>query len=234
MINSDPAANVRIISRSGEAFSDRVQAGQLLAQEFSSLRGRHAVVLGIPRGGLIVARALAREIDADLDIVLARKLGTPGHEELAMGALAETGEVFLNRNVVEELNIARREIDMEKQRQMLEIQRRSQLIRAVLPCVALEDRIVLVTDDGVATGATIQAAVWAIRHEKPAKLVAAIPVASSEAVERLARDVDEVVCLRMPEYFMAVGQFYRRFDQTTDEEVLAILREEKARKEKSE
>jgi putative phosphoribosyl transferase len=230
LIDSDSKSKIRILSRSGEAFSDRKQAGELLATELTALKGKRAVVLGIPRGGLIVARAFAREIEADLDIVLSRKLGTPGHEELAMGALAESGEVFLNRNVVDELGIGQHQIDEEKGRQMAEIKRRSRLIRSVLPRVALQNRIVVVTDDGVATGATMQAAVWAIRHEKPQRLIAAIPVASEEAVNRLAQDVDELVCLRMPSYFMAVGQFYRRFDQTTDEEVLEILREEKDRK----
>jgi putative phosphoribosyl transferase len=223
-------ASVRIISYSPEPFSDRMEAGFLLARELANLRQKRAVILGIPRGGIVVAQALAGEIDADLDIVLSRKLGTPGQLELAMGAMAEDGEVFLNDNVIGELGVSASEIAQEKERQMAEIKRRTQLIRAVLPRVPLKGRIAIITDDGVATGATMQVAVWAILREKPRKLIVAVPVASEEAVNRLARDVDEIVCLRLPPNFMAVGQFYRRFEQVTDEEVLEILKWEKERR----
>jgi putative phosphoribosyl transferase len=225
----DAMAKVRIVSYSREPFQDRSQAGQLLAQELSHLQGKKAIVLGIPRGGIVVARALADEIGADVDIVLSRKLGAPEHPELALGALAEDGEVFLNQYVLQELMIPEAYIAREKERQMEEIKRRSQLIRRVLPKLPLKGRIAVVTDDGVATGATMQVALWAIRRERPRKLIAAMPVASEEAVARLSKDVDELVCLRMPPYFMAVGQFYLHFDQVTDEEVLEILRQEKRR-----
>ena len=230
MINRNFKARVRILSNSSQAFTDRIEAGELLARELSALSGKKAIVLGIPRGGLIVAQALARGIQADLDIILSRKLGTPGQEELAMGALAESGKVLLNRNVVDELRITPGEIDAETRRQMAEIKRRSQLIRAVLPRTPLQDRIVVVTDDGLATGATMQAALWAVRHESPRQLIVAIPVASEEAVNRVAPDVDELLCLRLPAYFMAVGQFYLRFEQTTDREVLEILKAENERR----
>ena len=223
-------SKVHIISYSGEPFRSRLQAGQLLAQELSNLKGKKAVVLGIPRGGIVVAKALAEEIGADLDIVISRKLGSPGRSELAIGALAENGELFLNQYIIGELLIPDRYVEQEKERQMVEIKRRSQLIRAILPKVPLEGRVVVVTDDGVATGATMQAAVWAIRRENPKKLIIAIPVASEEAVNRLAEDVDELICLRMPPDFSAVGQFYLQFGQTIDEEVLDILRQEKERK----
>jgi len=230
LINRNFKARVRILSNSSQAFTDRIEAGELLARELSALSGKKAIVLGIPRGGLIVAQALARGIQADLDIILSRKLGTPGQEELAMGALAESGKVLLNRNVVDELRITPGEIDAETRRQMAEIKRRSQLIRAVLPRTPLQDRIVVVTDDGLATGATMQAALWAVRHESPQQLIVAIPVASEEAVDRVAPDVDELLCLRLPAYFMAVGQFYLRFEQTTDREVLGILKAENERR----
>jgi len=147
-----------------------------------------------------------------------------------MGARAENGEVLLNQDVVNELRITQGEIDEEKRRQTAEIKRRSHLIRAVLPRTPLQNRNVVVTDDGVATGATMQAAIWAVRHENPRQLIVAIPVASKEAVRRLAADVDELLCLRQPAYFMAVGQFYLRFEQTTDREVLEILQEESERR----
>jgi putative phosphoribosyl transferase len=228
----ETAAQVRIISRSGTPFRDRSEAGRLLLKELLDLKGKRALVLGVPRGGIVIAEVIAAGIEADLDIVLSRKLGAPGHSELAVGALAENGDTFLNQRVVDELSVSGSYIEQEKGRQTIEIQRRSALIRAVLPHVPLEDRIVVVADDGVATGATLQAAVWAINDENPQKIIAAIPVASIEAVERLAEDVDEIVCLRLPEDFMAVGQFYIEFNQVTDEEVVSILRREMERQQR--
>lgn len=229
-VNRNAMNKVRVISYSGEPFRDRSQAGILLAQEFNELRDKNVVVLGIPRGGIVVAESLAQKIGADLDIMISRKLGAPGHSELAIGALAENGDIFLNQDVLDQLSVPGVYIEQEKERQSAEIKRRSQLIRAVLPRVPLADRIVVVTDDGVATGATMQAAIWAIRRENPRRLIAAIPVASEEAVARMAEDVDELVCLRLPPNFMAVGQFYIQFSQVTDEEVLEILRKEQERR----
>ncbi len=228
--NSNIRGKVRIISYSGERFQDRSEAGQMLAQEMSELKGKKAVVLGIPRGGIVVAQSLARGIEADLDIVLSRKLGAPDQSELAIGALAENGELYLNQEVVGELSVSESYIEQEKRHQLQEIHRRNSLIRKVLPRVSLKGRIVVVTDDGVATGATMQVAVWAVRHENPQKLIIAVPVASGEAIARLSQDVDELVCLRAPPYFMAVGQFYSEFEQVSDEEVLNILTQEKERK----
>ena len=225
----DAVPKMRVISYSREPFLDRSQAGQMLAGELSHLSGKKAVVLGIPRGGIVVARALAEGLGGNLDVVLSRKLGAPGHSELALGALAEDGQVFLNEYVQQELAVPEAYIAQEKERQMEEIKRRSLLIRTVLPKIPLKGRAVIVTDDGVATGATMQVALWAIRREDPRKLVAAIPVASEEAVARLSAEVDELVCLRMPPLFMAVGQFYYQFDQVTDEEVLEILKRERSR-----
>jgi predicted phosphoribosyltransferase len=198
--------------------------------ELIDLRDKNAIVLGIPRGGIIVARELASKINADLDIVLSRKMGTPGESELAMGALAEDGTVFLNNNVVRMLDITDNDIEEEKNRQMREIQRRDRLIRGVLPKTPLKDRIVVVTDDGLATGATMQAALWAVRQENPQKLIAAIPVASAEALERIATDADEIICLRQPSLFYAVGQFYNQFYQVEDDEVVQILAAEARRR----
>jgi putative phosphoribosyl transferase len=224
------ADKVQIFSRSGQPFSNRLEAGQLLAEKMVDLKGQNSVVLGIPRGGIVVARGLARGIDADLDIVLSRKLGAPGHSELAVGALAENGELYLNRYVMEELSVSDAYFQQEKSRQMAEIRRRSRLMRDAAPKISLNGRIVIITDDGVATGSTMQAAVWAVRKENPEKLVVAIPVASEEAISRLSEDVDELLCLRMPDYFMAVGQFYSEFEQVTDEQVVDILSQERARR----
>jgi putative phosphoribosyl transferase len=219
-------AKLHIVSYSSEPFRDREEAGKLLAKALSSYRGQKPVVLGIPRGGIVVAREIARELGAELDIVLARKLRTPGYTELAMGSVAEDGKLFINQEVVRELLISDTHIQQEKAQQMAEIKRRTEMIRHVRPRIPLKGRIVIVTDDGVATGATTQAALWAVRLEQPQKLIAAVPVGPEDTIRRLAEDVDEMVCLRVPRPFAAVGQFYRQFQPVEDEDVLMILREE--------
>ncbi len=220
---------LRILSHSSEPFKDRREAGRLLAQQLSGYRGQKAVVLGIPRGGIIVAQELARALEAETDIVLAHKLRTPGHAELAMGSVAEDGKLFLNEEVTRGLGVSEAYIQQEKARQVAEIRRRTKLFRHVRPKVPLAGRTVIVTDDGVATGATTEAALWAVRLEKPEKLIAALPVGPEDTVKRLAQDVDEMLCLRTPPLFAAVGQFYMRFEPVEDEEVLEILEEEQQR-----
>jgi putative phosphoribosyl transferase len=221
--------SLRIISRSGQRFQDRREAGALLAAELAEYRGKKAVVLGIPRGGMVVADEMARALNAEVDIVLAHKLRTPGQAELAMGSVSEDGKLFLNPDVVEGLGIEEAYIQQEKERQMAEIARRTGLFRRVRPRLELAGRSVIVTDDGVATGATYQAALWAVRLEKPARLVAALPVGPEDTIVRLAEDVDEMVCLRTPPFFAAVGQFYARFDPVEDEDVLKILESEQGK-----
>lgn len=221
---------LRIIATECRAFQDRREAGRLLGRELREYRGKDAVVLGIPRGGVVVARELAQELAADLDIVISRKLRTPGQPELAAGSVAEDGTVFYNENILSALGINRKLLEAETNIQKTEIARRRDLIRSVLPKVGVKNRVAIVTDDGIATGATTQAALWAVRQETPGYLIAAIPVGSSEAVKRLSGDADEVVCLCTPFYFAAVGQFYRKFDQIEDDEVLKILTAEKERK----
>ncbi len=221
--------NWRIVSRSPEPFAGRVEAGKLLAAELMAYAGKRAVVLGVPRGGMAVAQEIAKRLDADLDIVLSRKLRTPGQPELAFGAISEDGQISLNRAVVEMLDIGSDVIEREKAFQMAEISRRNRLFRQVRSRVPLAGRIVIITDDGVATGATFKVALAAARHESPSKLVAALPVGPEETIIDLASAADEMVCLRAPAGFSAVGQFYQFFDQLDDEDVLAILREENAR-----
>lgn len=222
---------VRIVSYSGEPFADRAEAGRLLADELSELRGRGTVVLGIPRGGVIIAAALARELDADLDVVLARKLKTPGHPELALGAINEEGRVVVDDTLVAELGIPRRYIEQEKVAELAEISRRRDMIRKVLPKVPLEGRVVVVTDDGVATGSTTRVALWSVRQENPARLIGAFPVGPEQTIISLANSADEVVCLRSPSYLYAVGQMYVNFSQVSDDEVIEILADERRRKE---
>ncbi len=222
-------AKVRIVSRSGESFPDRAEAGRLLAAELAERSGEKPVVLGIPRGGIIVAREIARALSGELDVVLAHKLGAPGQAELAVGSVAEDGKLFLNDAVVRDLGVSEGYIQQEKTNQLAQLRRRISMIRKVRPKVSLKGRTVIVTDDGVATGATTQAALWAVRLEKPAYLVAAIPVGPKDTIERLADDVDEMVCLRTPPLFAAVGQFYEHFYPVEDEDMLRVLQDEQRR-----
>ena len=214
---------LRIVSRTNEPFLDRSEAGKLLAAELADYRGKEPVVLGIPRGGIVIAREIVEALGGVLDVVLAHKLGTPGHAELAMGSVSEAGRVFLNEDVVTSVNVSADYIEAEKARQLAQIRRRIEMIRKVRPKVPLKGRTVIVTDDGVATGATTQAAFWAVAMEQPEKLVAAIPVGPEETVSRLAKYVDEMVCLKAPPLFYAVGQFYARFNAVEDEDMLSIL-----------
>jgi len=218
---------LRIASRSDKPFRDRLEAGQLLGRELKTWRGQRAVVLGIPRGGLIIAREVSRALEADLDIVLSHKLRAPGNPELAIGAVAEDGKLFLHEMLVQELGVESAYIQQEKERQLVEIARRTKLIRRILPKVPLKGSLVIITDDGVATGATMQAALWAARQEHPKKLIAALPVGPEETMRRLAKDADEMLCLRAPPFFAAVGQFYMRFPPVEDEEVLEILKDQR-------
>jgi putative phosphoribosyl transferase len=218
------ASKLRVVSYSSKPFSDREEAGMLLARELVEYRGQNPVVLGILRGGMIVASVIASELNADLDIILAHKLRTPGHEELAMGSVAEDGKLFINQEVVRELMVHDSYIEQEKAVQLAEIKRRAEIFRHVWQKIPLKDRIVIVVDDGVATGATTQAALWAVQLEEPVKLIAAIPVGPVDTIKKLTQDVDEMICLRAPELFVAVGQFYMHFNPVEDEDVLTVLR----------
>ncbi|HNY66133.1 MAG TPA: phosphoribosyltransferase family protein [Deltaproteobacteria bacterium] len=219
---------LRIVSHSEEPFVDREEAGRLLARELMDHAGRQTVVLGIPRGGVIVARQLALVLDARMDVVLSRKIGAPGNPELAIGAISEDGRLFITDSVLERLG--RYEdmagfIERERERQYAVILKRIEQYRSVRPKEPLEGKTAIVTDDGLATGATMEASVWAIRRENPAKLIVAVPVASIDSAERVAQHADQTVVLHAPPVFYAVGQFYEYFSQVADEEVMAVLQE---------
>jgi len=221
---------LRIISNSDRAFSGRIEAGQLLAQQLQKYHGQKAVVLGIPRGGVIIAQQIANELEADLDIVLAHKLGAPGNPELAVGAICEDGKLFIDERTSSYVGVDRNYIRQEKAQQLKEIARRVALYRKVLAKLSLKARIVIVTDDGVATGATMQAALWAVRQEKPQKIIAALPVGPQDSLQNLAEDADETICLQAPLYFAALSQFYLHFTQVEDEELLHVLAAESKRR----
>ena len=207
-------------------FSDRQEAGQRLARQLLRLRAEVPVVLALPRGGVPVAFEVARVLEAPLDVVLVRKIGAPGQPELAAGAVVDGDrpEVVLNDDIVHALGVTREYIDREVRRQSGENERRRALYCAGLPRVQLKGRVVIVVDDGIATGATVRAALRAIRRAEPRKLVLAVPVAPPETVADLRSEVDELVCLLQPEQFGSIGRFYADFGQVDDAEVVRLLR----------
>jgi len=224
--------SLRIISSSTEPFSGRIEAGQSLARELEELRGQQAVVLGIPRGGVIVAQPICLALEADLDIVLSHKLGAPGNPELAIGAVCEDGKLFVDESIASCLSADDSYIEREKTHQLRQMAHRVQQYREILPKTPLAERIVIVTDDGVATGATMQAALWAVRQEKPQKLIAALPVGPEDTLTKLSEYADETICLRAPPFFSAISQFYLQFTQVEDEQLLEILEQESKRRNK--
>lgn len=215
---------LRIVSYSGQAFRDRSEAGRLLASQLKQKYNQKVIVLGIPRGGVIVAKQIADILQAELDVAIARKVGAPNNPEFAIGAVSETGEFFPNEAIASQLDSLAEYIQQEKKHQLCEIKKRIKLFRSVKPKLDLKERVIIVTDDGIATGATMQAVIWAVRKENPAKVIVALPVGPQDSIERISQDVDEIVALRVPPFFGAVGQFYTNFDQTQDEEVLEILK----------
>lgn len=206
------------------AFRDRREGGRALAQELSHHAGRgDVVVLGLPRGGIPVAFEVAQALGAPLDVFVVRKLGTPGHEELAMGAIATGGARVLNESVVRSLRIDPSQIENITAAEELELRRRERLYRGDREPIAVQDRVAILVDDGLATGASMRAAVQALRHLDPASIVVAVPVASADTCLEFRDLVDETICARTPENFMAVGVWYDDFSQTTDDEVRTLL-----------
>ena len=205
------------------AFADRREAGRELARQLSQSRPTaDVVVLALPRGGVPVAYEIARELGAALDVFLVRKLGTPGHPELAMGAIASGGVRVLNDEVVQALNIPPHLIDAVARREQLELERRESAYRS-RPMPLLKNRTVILVDDGLATGSTMKAAVKAVRQQQPARVIVAVPVGAPDTCRALREIADEVICARTPTPFSAVGQWYRDFAQTTDDEVSELL-----------
>ena len=205
-------------------FRDRVQAGRMLARALEAYRGRGDVlVLALPRGGVPVACEIAAALGAQVDLMIVRKLGTPGQEELAMGAIASGGIRVLNEDVVGPLGISEMALAQVEARERREIERREREYRGERPRPAVAGRCVVLVDDGVATGATMRAAIAGLRRQQPARLVVAVPVAPPETVEVLKAEADEVVCLAAPEIFMAIGRWYIDFAQLSDDDVRECL-----------
>jgi putative phosphoribosyl transferase len=207
-------------------FVNRREAGEELARRLGHLAGRtDVVVFALPRGGVPVGYEVARALKAPLDVFLVRKLGLPGHPELAMGAIASGGVRVLNSDVVAWYSVPEAIIDEIAREEQAELERRERVYREGRPAVEVGGRVVVLIDDGLATGSTMKAAVRAVRAGAPSRVIVAVPVGALDTCREFQSIADEVVCARMPEHFRAVGQWYRDFSQTTDQEVQSLLHE---------
>jgi putative phosphoribosyl transferase len=205
-------------------FRDRFEAGRVLASQLSGYAGRpDLIVLALPRGGVPVGSEVARALGAPLDVFLVRKLGLPGHEELAMGAIASGGIRLINEDVVQSYHVSDTAIEAVTRVEIQELQRRERMYRDNRPLPSLHDRTIILVDDGLATGATMRVVVLAVREEAPSSIVVAVPVAAAETCDEFRTIVDDVVCAETPSPFYAVGLWYEDFSQTTDEEVHELL-----------
>ncbi len=206
------------------AFQNRIEAGRLLAEKLEKYADRDdVIVLGLPRGGVPVASEVAKRLRAPLDVFIVRKLGVPGFEELAAGAIASGGVRVLNEDVMRAIPHADEAIEIVTARETEEMQRREQTYREGRSAPELRDRIAILVDDGLATGATMRAAVKALRQRGAAKIVVAVPVGPPDTCHEIEEQTDETICLSTPEFFQAVGQYYEDFSQTTDEDVRQLL-----------
>lgn len=204
-------------------FNDRVDAARQLAEELRQYRGQNPLVLAIPRGAVPMAKVIADELGGSFDVVLVRKLRAPYQPELAIGSIDESGWAYIADHATS-TGASKDYIEAEKQTQMETIRKRRSQYTPIRPPIDPAGRIVIVIDDGLATGATMISALHGLRTRNPAKLICAVPVAPPDTLKRVAAMADEVICLESPEYFQAVGQFYRNFSQVEDDEVIDILR----------
>jgi putative phosphoribosyl transferase len=206
------------------AFANRTEAGRLLAEKLEKYASRNdVVVLGLPRGGVPVAYEVAKRLHAPLDVFIVRKLGVPGFEELAAGAIASGGVRVLNEDVVRAIPFASEAIEAVTAKETAELQRREEIYREGRPPPELRDRTVILVDDGLATGATMRAAVKALRQQDVAEIIVAVPVGPPDTCQELAYEADEAICLSAPPFFQAVGQYYEDFSQTSDDDVRELL-----------
>jgi putative phosphoribosyl transferase len=205
-------------------FADRVDAGRRLASALKALVGKYAIILAIPRGGVVVGYEIAKTLDLPLDVIIPRKIGAPGNPELAIGAITEDGTVLLDNKLIQYLQVSKEYIEKESKTQKLEIQRRMKLYRGDIPYPSLKNREVILVDDGIATGSTMKAALASVRKRGAKTVVIAIPVGPPSTIRELEKEADRVVCLHTPESFYAIGQFYENFTQTQDEEVTRLLK----------
>ncbi|MES2902021.1 MAG: phosphoribosyltransferase [Pseudomonadota bacterium] len=205
------------------SFRNRLHAGKQLAAALAHHAGTDAIVLALPRGGVPVGFVVAHELGLALDVLIVRKLGLPGHEEFAIGAVGSGGVRIVQPEVLDACGVSPTEVEPIVERELAEVARRERLFRGARPPPVLAGRAVILVDDGLATGSTMQAAIEVARQQAPARLVAAIPVGAALSCMAIAPEVDELVCLLRPPHFRAVSQWYRQFEQTSDEEVQDLL-----------
>lgn len=209
-----------------DRYKNRQHAGRELADSLMQYENQHdAIVLGLPRGGVPVAAEVAQALNLPLDIFVVRKLGTPGHEEMAMGAIASGGVRILSKGLIQALNISQSQINATTEKELQELKRRESAYRDNKAMPELQNKTVILIDDGMATGSTMKAAIQGLRQHNPAKIVVALPVGSEEACKKIGQIVDELTCLMIPHNFGGVGAWYDRFDQTSDEEVRHLLQQ---------
>jgi putative phosphoribosyl transferase len=213
----------RELTKEDAMFRDREDAAHQLAAELKGRKLRNPLVLAIPRGGVVTGAVLAQDLGAELDVVLSRKLRAPMQPELAVGAVSEDGEVYLNHSAEGLVDLPPDYMAEERRHQLDEIARRKQLFRGVRPAAAVTGRSVILTDDGIATGSTMMAALRVVKSQKPHEVIVAVPVASPDRLVEIRRWCDDVVCLLSPAYFWAIGQFYEDFSPVEDEQALALL-----------
>jgi predicted phosphoribosyltransferase len=208
-------------------FSDRVEAGKRLASAMRDFAGKNGIVLAIPRGGVVVGYEIAKALSLLLDVIIPRKIGAPDNPELAIGAMTEDGTIILDDNLITYIGVPRDYIKAESERQKHEIERRLKLYRQNEPYPSLKGLDVVIVDDGIATGSTMKAALASVKNRGASTVTVAVPVGPPSTIKELKKQADRVVCLYAPEYFQAIGQFYTDFNQTTDEEVIQLLKQSK-------
>jgi putative phosphoribosyl transferase len=213
-------------------FIDRVDAGKRLASALKDFSGKKGIVLAIPRGGVVVGFMIAKALKLPLDVIIPRKIGAPDNPELAIGAVAEDGTAILDNNLIRYLGVSREYITEETERQKQEIGRRLKLYRQDVSYPNLKGLDVIVVDDGIATGSTMKAALASVKNRGAASITVAVPVGPPSTIEELEKIANRVVCLNTPEFFQAIGEFYTDFSQTSDEEVIELMRENKRSLEK--
>ncbi len=211
-------------------FANRESAGRQMAQRLNDFKGKNAVVLGIPRGGVVVGAVVAKELGLPLGVIIPRKIGAPGNPELAIGAVAGEGITFLNQRIIKTLGVSEQFLQDEIQRQVREIKRREENYLQGYGQVEIQGKIAIVVDDGIATGSTAIVALRAVKKQNPEKVILAVPVAPLDANKLLEDEADEVIVLDTPPVFYAVGQFYESFEQTTDEEVKKLIADSRSEK----
>ncbi|MDE1852348.1 MAG: phosphoribosyltransferase [Thaumarchaeota archaeon] len=211
-------------------FRNRVEAGRKLAGVLSQLKGQDVVVLGIPRGGVVVANEVAKALGAPLDVVVTKKIEAPGEPEYALGAVTQEGDVMMDRQAAESLGASSSYLDEQIRMKREEVRERMQRLRGDMPYPQLDGKVVVIVDDGIATGSSVSAAVMSVKKRRPKEVVVAVPVAPADAVQSLSEDGTKVVCLETPGPFLAIGEFYGDFEQVEDLEVKRILDENAAQR----